>query len=825
MKLAYSWLVVAVVTLLVGCGGSAPTINSFTANKSNVPYGQPVQLSWSVEGAESLTLNGKPVTGSVAAVTPTATTTYTLVATNSHGSATSSPITVTLTAGLMVQGGTYNNGTLGTTFAVRLRDDHGATQTGEVDVTITPPTGASFTLACGASQALCFFVRAAAPESGNYEATADFGSGQVESQFSISSASTLGTAQVSATVDGSNVNVSWSAISGAQYYLAQVLNLDTGDAVSQMYEGTQPQATLALTQTLSQDGNYGVEVDAVALNPFDPNPPDELPTPNASRALGYLKNLPGSHWELYGPADYTGSQLTVTVPNLDPAEHLAIIAMNFGDVDYDPSSPVSNATITVSGVSPSASVAPLAPSLAMGVSAARPQPSITPTMRERALEGHDRIRAREAKVLADQLRMEKAGVKFGPRAKGQAQLRTKASGAAATTTTFCVQQGISAGAPYVRKNATLKKETAHALFYLDDDDAGDYAPYETGGTDDVWNQLGSFWDNTAYPIDTQTFGAESDEDGNGKLIVFVSKELGAPNAQGAITLGYYWAGDVVYAKDTSGSCSVSGSNGADMFYLNSFQNLAQAGYSASDTIAVEYPATLAHEFQHLINYNQKHLLRTSDPEDTWINEGLSKTAEDLVGFGWNDPLEQSFGNAYLEDSASSSTGFLTYSNASLENWVGDPIGNYEGAHAFFRYVADQRGADILKNIVQTTGVGRGNVASVLGEPFEQAFAEWTTALMFSNETFAPGTRFNYTGAGWTPLHLKLVSGTGRLGYVEYRSFSGGSASASLRALGWNAFVTHSGLGQPVTITVSPTVSGVQPEIAVVRFSGTLPDGR
>ena len=67
--------------------GASPAIGSFTASVSSVSAGTPVTLSWSVTGESYLIVTPQvgPVRGTSVSVTPTATTTYTLVATNEYG--------------------------------------------------------------------------------------------------------------------------------------------------------------------------------------------------------------------------------------------------------------------------------------------------------------------------------------------------------------------------------------------------------------------------------------------------------------------------------------------------------------------------------------------------------------------------------------------------------------------------------------------------------------------------------------------------------------------------------------------------------------------
>ena len=79
--------------------GPSPTITSFTANPTTVSAGQMVTLSWNVSGQiyNIITPQVGPVRGSSGnvIVVPSATTTYTLDATNQFGR-TSATVTVTV---------------------------------------------------------------------------------------------------------------------------------------------------------------------------------------------------------------------------------------------------------------------------------------------------------------------------------------------------------------------------------------------------------------------------------------------------------------------------------------------------------------------------------------------------------------------------------------------------------------------------------------------------------------------------------------------------------------------------------------------------------
>jgi hypothetical protein len=67
--------------------GASPVISSFTTSASSVAAGTPVTLNWSVTGASYLIVTPEvgATRGTSVTVTPSATTTYTLVATNQYG--------------------------------------------------------------------------------------------------------------------------------------------------------------------------------------------------------------------------------------------------------------------------------------------------------------------------------------------------------------------------------------------------------------------------------------------------------------------------------------------------------------------------------------------------------------------------------------------------------------------------------------------------------------------------------------------------------------------------------------------------------------------
>ena len=77
--------------------GAAPTVSSFTASAGHVSSGGSVTLSWTAGSADYIIVSPGPgaVRDTTVTVNPTATTTYTLYATNQYGR-TSATVTVSV---------------------------------------------------------------------------------------------------------------------------------------------------------------------------------------------------------------------------------------------------------------------------------------------------------------------------------------------------------------------------------------------------------------------------------------------------------------------------------------------------------------------------------------------------------------------------------------------------------------------------------------------------------------------------------------------------------------------------------------------------------
>ena len=91
---------ILLLTILSGCNGSTPVINSFFTSPSAIVAGESITLSWTVTDADTVSIDygiGTVDLTGITTVNPTTDTTYTLIATNSAGT-TIATVTVTVAA-------------------------------------------------------------------------------------------------------------------------------------------------------------------------------------------------------------------------------------------------------------------------------------------------------------------------------------------------------------------------------------------------------------------------------------------------------------------------------------------------------------------------------------------------------------------------------------------------------------------------------------------------------------------------------------------------------------------------------------------------------
>jgi len=257
--------------------------------------------------------------------------------------------------------------------------------------------------------------------------------------------------------------------------------------------------------------------------------------------------------------------------------------------------------------------------------------------------------------------------------------------------------------------AVLEKISTKAYWYIDANwlDGLDEAQYQE--ITDSLNSLSDEFDNRIYPILTQIFGYEwkpgIDNDSKITILIHPMDEQSG---------GYF------NSADEFSKSQISESNEREMIYFNAVY--------LNQLLAKNF---LAHEFQHLISYNQKERTYGVN-EDVWLNEARSEYVSTLLGY--NDEFEGSD----LERRIKS---FLDKPYDSLTEWQ-NLSHDYGVASLFIHYLVDHYGLGILTNSLKSPLVGIKSIDYALSKAsFEKDFAEiftdWTVAVFVNDCNFSP----------------------------------------------------------------------------------------
>jgi hypothetical protein len=275
-----------------------------------------------------------------------------------------------------------------------------------------------------------------------------------------------------------------------------------------------------------------------------------------------------------------------------------------------------------------------------------------------------------------------------------------------------------------------------------------------------YQDLGSTFDMYHYPYNVENFGAESDIDGNERIVILMTDAVNAltPDCTNGRVLGYFFGLDL---------SSGANSNNGEVFYTF-VPAPAQGTCSAiSRSAAVNnVKPTLIHELQHMVSWNQRVIVRGGNSEQIWLNEALSHFAEELGGRQIDPAICMAAGftscrSQYISSNIINSYDFLENPEAEFLVWPTEGTlsqGSLAGRGAswhFLRWVVDQfaidsiLGADLTRRLVQTTSAGSANIENVTGDTFPRLVAEWMLAAYLDDDaTFtglSPRMRFKSWG--------------------------------------------------------------------------------
>jgi hypothetical protein len=275
----------------------------------------------------------------------------------------------------------------------------------------------------------------------------------------------------------------------------------------------------------------------------------------------------------------------------------------------------------------------------------------------------------------------------------------------------------------------LRYKGDHTLIYVDTRAEGPNIP------DALVEEVGNRFDEQTYDVDRAAFGAETDIDGNGRIIVLMTATVNALNTQatvdaGGILSGFFFGIDLQFDP-----------------VINPFANDAEIFYSVvPDPDKVFSPALittvgfaafldgiLAHEFEHMINAGRR-LMKGALPEDVWLDEGLAHYAETLNGVTFQ-------GSPDLQNSLRSALWLQKPYAQSVVSGT-DNLEQRGAAWLLIAYLVDHYGQGVLRDLVEGPFTGIPNVENAADTSFPFLFYRFTAALLLDGEALSSDPFFD-----------------------------------------------------------------------------------
>ncbi len=255
----------------------------------------------------------------------------------------------------------------------------------------------------------------------------------------------------------------------------------------------------------------------------------------------------------------------------------------------------------------------------------------------------------------------------------------------------------------VEVDATLRYATPHVYFWVQND-----VKYNEGEMKSLVDEF----ENKIYPTNREFFGSEWSPgiDGDEHIYILYARGLGSSIA------GYFSSSDSVHPLVQEYS------NAHEMFLFNADNTFLGEDFTYG---------VLAHEFQHMIHWNQDL------NETSWLNEGSSELAAFLNEY---DP--GGFDMLYIGEP-----------DLQLNDWPNDQDAttpHYGAGFLFMTYFLDRFGEDATKALVKDPANGLDSVEGVLreinandpltGQPIsaDDFYMDWVITNVLLDTSFGDG---------------------------------------------------------------------------------------
>jgi hypothetical protein len=301
-----------------------------------------------------------------------------------------------------------------------------------------------------------------------------------------------------------------------------------------------------------------------------------------------------------------------------------------------------------------------------------------------------------------------------------------------------------------------------------------------------YNRFAANFDTLVYPLDVANFGAPTDIDQNGHIVLLFTRavnELTGANSD-AYTGGFFFDRDLFPPTGTP-DMACPGSNYGEMFYLLAPDPAGSINGNVRTRGFVDSLVTplIGHEFQHLINGSRRMYVNgANDFEVVWLNEGLSHIAEELLFFRQSGlaPRQNvtisilrgsASGIAAFNEDQSSNAGryeeYLKSPSTSSPMRDNDSLSTRGATYDFLRYATDRKvrsgGAetDVWFALVNSKTNGVDNLRGVYGTDVAGQLRDWSVSQYTDDVVTNESVDLTQPSWNWHNLFQAFNGGTGR----------------------------------------------------------------
>ena len=321
------------------------------------------------------------------------------------------------------------------------------------------------------------------------------------------------------------------------------------------------------------------------------------------------------------------------------------------------------------------------------------------------------------------------------------------------------------------------------------------------------------FDDKIFNQITTNFGEHGDVDEDGKVTLLLLDIVDEydPDVGGGFVAGSFDSTHML--RKTSNSKS----NECDMIFID---------VNPVEVESEEFYTTIAHEFQHLINYSRTYMVDGRE-QDIWINEGLSSGAEYIYSGAVSQERVNWFNTTVSYQNGGPAivygNNFFVWYGYWEYNYPNTVLDNYATVNLFFQWlrIHASNGTEIYKEILASEDRDVDAVTTAAKNQIDPAFSDWGDLLetwYLANFRCRPDGFYGYKGEIDTdPLSLNLASAN------EAWWFSPGEAIISELSSSWTPDASGSNIEYTGFDMDSTTVTSVTPftnQYAIVYNANT-----